>query len=88
VAGPSSRALDALAAAPELPAILAPLVDRALIAKRRRAMNDRYLERLRAVLPLGEVQLPYLFAPDFGVEPLEELSKRLEAQLSQIALAG
>lgn len=82
VAGPSARALAAL---PE-PAgddRLEPLLQRARIAHRRRAMNDRYLERLAHALPLHQVQLPYLFAPDFGAAALDELSTRLEGQLLQ-----
>ncbi len=83
VSGPSARALDLL---PETTGEgrLDPLLQRARIAQRRRALNDRYLERLRTALPLPQVQLPYLFAPDLGVEPLEELSRRLEAQLLQL----
>ncbi len=82
VTGPSARALEAL---PEdVDGRLAPLLTRARIAQRRRAINDRHLERLRTALPLPQAQLPYLFAPDFGAEAVEELSKRLEAQLAQL----
>ncbi len=83
VTGPSARALAAL---PETTddRTLDPLLHRSRIAQRRRAMNDRYLEKLAAELPLPQAQLPYLFAPDFGAEPLEELSRRLEAQLTNL----
>jgi len=78
--GPSARALEAL---PETTgdAALDPLLHRARIAMRRRRMNDRYLERLREALPLPQAQLPYLFAPRLGPDQLEDLSRRLEAQL-------
>lgn len=84
VAGPSSRALTEL---PEITgdALLDPLLIRSRIAMRRRTMNDRYLEKLRVALPLPQAQLPYLFAPQFGVEQVEDLSQRLEAQLLQLA---
>ena len=42
------------------------------------------VEKLAAALPLPQAQLPYLFAPDFGRDTVEELSRRLEAQLSQL----
>jgi hypothetical protein len=64
------------------------MLERSRIAQRRRALNDRYLERLRTALPLPQVQLPYLFAPDFGSEPLDDLSRRLEAQLLQLPLGA
>ena len=85
VTGPSSRALGLMAETTGDERI-DPLLARSRIAQRRRAINDRYLERLRTTLDLPQVQLPYLFAPNFGAEPLEELSKRLEAQLLQLPL--
>jgi hypothetical protein len=81
--GASARALEALPEETGDPA-LDPLLARARIAQRRRAMNDRYLARLRETLALPQAQLPYLFAPDFGRDTVEELSRRLEAQLSQL----
>ncbi|MSP60950.1 MAG: hypothetical protein EXR72_11515 [Myxococcales bacterium] len=85
VSGPSARALDLL---PERcdDEPLDALLQRSRIAQRRRAMNDRYLEKLRTSLPLGQAHLPYLFAPDFGAETLDDLSLRLEAQLLQLPL--
>ena len=82
VAGPSSRALLALPE-PCGDETLEPLLHRARIAQRRRAMNDRYLARLADELPLPQAQLPYLFSPDFGAAAVDDLSRRLEAQLAQ-----
>jgi anion-transporting ArsA/GET3 family ATPase len=82
--GPSARALQALPEPCDDPT-LEPLLGRARIAQRRRALNDRYLERLKEALPLPQAQLPYLFAPEFGRATVEELSRRLEAQLAQLA---
>ncbi len=79
--GPSARAVASL---PEDvgDAELQPLVVTARTAQRRRALNDRYLERLRSAIELPQVQLPYLFAPRFGYDELEELSRRLEGQVA------
>ena len=84
VAGPSHRVLADL---PEVASddLLDPLLVRARIAMRRREMNDRYLAKLASTLALPQAQLPYLFAPSFGAEQIEDLSQRLEAQLVQLA---
>ncbi len=78
--GPSARAIAAL---PESvgDSELQPLVTSARTAQRRRALNERYLERLRTELPLPQVQLPFLFKPRFGPEELDELASRLEGQV-------
>jgi anion-transporting ArsA/GET3 family ATPase len=79
--GPSARAVAAL---PEDvgDAELGPLVTSARTAQRRRALNEKYLERLRRDLPLPQVQLPFLFAPRFDFAAVEELSRRLEGQIA------
>lgn len=61
--------------------LLQPLVVAARTAQRRRALNERYLERLRRDLPLPQVHLPYLFKPHFGPEAIDELARRLEGQI-------
>lgn len=90
VTGPSARALAVLPeprgdgeAAEGTPGdeLLAPILLRARIAMRRRALNDFYLEKLAAALPLPQVQLPYLFTTEFAAAQIEDLSRRLEAQL-------
>jgi anion-transporting ArsA/GET3 family ATPase len=86
--GPSARVVDAfdedlaaMAKSDPGAAPLIPLVSAARTAKRRRELNDRYLERLARDLPLPQVQLPYLFTPRFGPEALEELARRLDGQV-------
>jgi anion-transporting ArsA/GET3 family ATPase len=83
--GVSARALHAL---PESVGdeALQPLVGTARTAERRRALNDRYLERLKSALPAPQIHLPYLFMEDFGPAAVEELGRRLEGQV--LALAG
>jgi anion-transporting ArsA/GET3 family ATPase len=78
--GVSARALAAL---PEDvgDAELVPLVASARTAARRRALNDRYLDRLRHELPQPQVHLPYLFTSDFGPKAVDDLAARLWAQL-------
>ncbi len=84
VTGVSARALAAL---PEEvgDAALQPLVTTARTEERRRALNDRYLERLRKALPLPQAHLPYLFTAEFGPKALEDLATRLELQLAALA---
>jgi anion-transporting ArsA/GET3 family ATPase len=82
--GPSAQGLHALPEVVGDPA-LQPLVTTARTAQRRRALNDRYLERLKRDLPLPQIHLPYLFREDFGFEAVEELSRRLEGQVLAVA---
>jgi hypothetical protein len=79
--GPSARALEDL---PEDAgdAELAPFLASARTAQRRRAVNDRYLERLARELPLPQIHLPYLFVPDFGPDALDDLARRLDGQVA------
>jgi len=83
VTGVSARALAAL---PEDvgDAALQPLVTAARTAERRRALNDRYLERLRREVPVPQAQLPYLFTDNFGPKAVEDLATRLEPQLAAL----
>jgi anion-transporting ArsA/GET3 family ATPase len=83
VTGPSARALAALPE-PGDDEALEPLLLRARIAMRRRALNDTYLEKLAAALPLPQAQLPYLFAPQFGAPELADLAQRLDAQIAAL----
>jgi hypothetical protein len=82
--GPSGRALHALPEEVGDPA-LQPLVTSARTAERRRALNDRYLDRLRTELQLPQAQLPYLFTSEFGPKTLEDLATRLDAQLGALS---
>jgi anion-transporting ArsA/GET3 family ATPase len=81
--GPSGRALHAL---PEDvgDAGLQPLLTSARTAERRRALNDRYLDRLKTDLPLPQAHLPYLFMAEFGPKAVEDLATRLDAQLTAL----
>jgi hypothetical protein len=81
--GVSAHALRALPEAVGDPQ-LEPLIANARTAERRRALNDRYLERLRRDLPLPQIHLPYLFTPDFGPAAIDELSRRLEGQVRSV----
>lgn len=87
VTGPSARAVESLPEDPGDPE-LEPLLTAARTAKRRRALNDRYLDRLRRDLPLPQVQLPYLFARGFGPSELEELARRMGGQVAALATSG
>jgi anion-transporting ArsA/GET3 family ATPase len=84
VTGPSAQAIHALPDDCGDPA-LQPLLTTAHTAQRRRALNDRYLERLKVDLPQPQIHLPYLFREDFGPEAIEELSRRLEGQVLAVA---
>jgi anion-transporting ArsA/GET3 family ATPase len=60
--------------------LLDAVAERARLAIRRRAMNDRYRERLLATLGPRQVDLPFLFAPEFGVREVESLAARLATE--------
>jgi anion-transporting ArsA/GET3 family ATPase len=85
--GPSARAVASMPEELGDPG-LEPLIDVARLAQRRRALNDRYLDRLRKDLPLPQVHLPYLFMPDFGPEAIDELARRLEGQVASVPEAS
>ena len=74
----------ALRDGPAADATLATLVDSARLAERRRALNDLQLEHLRRELPLPQIQLPYLFRTDFGLEAISDLADRLDGQLRNL----
>ena len=83
VTGVSARALAALPENVDDDG-LQPLVTSARTAARRRALNDRYLERLRRELPVPQAHLPYLFTSEFGPKAVEDLATRLEPQLAAL----
>lgn len=84
--GPSARAMAAFPERLDDP-VLDPLLASARTVLRRRQLNDHYIAQLRRDLPLPQVHLPYLFQPDFGVESIEDLSRRLESHLLVVAAA-
>jgi anion-transporting ArsA/GET3 family ATPase len=83
--GAPKRVLDALdsvelaGAAP----VLAPLRTRARTLRERRLLNERYLLRLDAELPVAQVHLPYVFTTDFAAADVEMLSRLLEEDLAR-----
>jgi anion-transporting ArsA/GET3 family ATPase len=79
--GVSALALEELREVREGP--LAPLLAAARLQKQRAALNEQYIAKLRADLPLRQIHLPYLFTAEFGPEAVSELSRRLEGQLDE-----
>lgn len=71
--GAAARVLDALTETNG-----DPVLTRAKLAQARRAMHDRYLERLAKELPLPRVIVPALFASTFGPAELATIAKMLE----------
>jgi anion-transporting ArsA/GET3 family ATPase len=82
--GPA-RVLDRLlaAGAAETDPLLAPIIARARMARSRRELNERYLARLAAELPLPTARLPLLFVSQFGARELEEISRLLDGEIGK-----
>ena len=49
------------------------------------AINARHLERLRVAVPMPTVELPFLFAEEFGLGEVRALLGHAEAQLTRLA---
>lgn len=58
-----------------------PYLEAGRFRLRRRQMQQRHVERLRRDLPLEQLQLPFLFAPDVGPDGSAELARRLTEAL-------
>jgi hypothetical protein len=75
---------------PDTPSGAPPLVDDALRCGREEAgwaaINRRYLDRLAAEVPMPRVELPFLFAEEFGLAEVRTLLAHAERQL--VALRG
>jgi anion-transporting ArsA/GET3 family ATPase len=82
--GAPARVLSALDAAhaAEGPGELGKLIARAHTERTRRQLNERYLAKLAADIPLSQSRLPLLFSLDFGAAETEMLSHLLEEVLS------
>lgn len=82
---PPARVLARLvdAGGAEGDAQVAPLIARARMARSRRQLNERYLARLAAELPLPTAQLPRLFVPSLGPKEMADLSRRLGAEMGK-----
>jgi anion-transporting ArsA/GET3 family ATPase len=71
------------------PAAAAPLVGDVLRCAREEAgwaaINARHLERLRVAVPMPTIELPFLFAEEFGLGEVRALLGHAEAQLTRLA---
>ncbi len=63
--------------------MLGPILVRARMARSRRALNERYLARLKEELPLPTAQLPLIFTPALGPTHVAEISRLLAAELGK-----
>lgn len=77
----AGRVLDKISVGDD--ALLAPIVARARMAHARRELNEKYLARLAAELPLPTVHLPALFVPTLGPNEIEKLSGLIAAELPE-----
>jgi anion-transporting ArsA/GET3 family ATPase len=77
--GTAARVLDGIEGA-ALPADLDAVVAAARAARARRALQEHYVARLTAELPLPQIRLPMLFAPVLGRAEALELMRLIEAQ--------
>jgi hypothetical protein len=75
--GPTERILNALGEARALPPDLAAVAAHADLARKRRRLNERYIERLARDIDAPRTELPLLFAPTLGPSELTELSALL-----------
>ena len=73
--------ITAEAATPTTDPVLGPVIDRARMARSRRALNERYLGRLREELPLPTAELPFWFAPSIGPTQVTEMARLLGQEI-------
>jgi len=57
--------------------VIGPVVTRSRMARSRRELNARYLERLASELPLPTAQLPLFFVPAIGPAQIAEMAGML-----------
>jgi anion-transporting ArsA/GET3 family ATPase len=79
---PQSKVLDALMSEGSAPTPIAHLARHADLARRRRALNERYLEQLRQTVRAPLTELPLLFVPRLGPEHVQQLSQTLERSVA------
>jgi anion-transporting ArsA/GET3 family ATPase len=53
----------------------------------RRSMQDEYLERIRTRIPLPRVEIPYVFAEDFGYDAVARIADHVEREVEGIGRA-
>jgi anion-transporting ArsA/GET3 family ATPase len=81
--GPARVLARVLEAGPLDDPMLAPVITRARMARSRRELNERYLARLTAELPLPTAQLPLFFVPAVGPAQIAEMASRLGAEMGR-----
>ncbi|NVB77355.1 MAG: ArsA family ATPase [Kofleriaceae bacterium] len=74
---PVTKVLDTLAADPALPSPLRELTEHAKLSRDRRALNERYLEELRARAKTPVHELPMMFAPALDAAHVRTLGELL-----------
>lgn len=84
----ATRVLDTISAGPVDDPALAPTVARARLARARRALNERYVAKIAADLPLPRLELPQLFVPSLGPADIDRLASMLEEQLKAESAAA
>ncbi len=77
--GAPQKVLAALRQEHGLPPLLAAVTKHAELLRQRRALNDRYLEELRAWAKAPVTELPFLFLPKLELQSLDELARPLAA---------
>jgi anion-transporting ArsA/GET3 family ATPase len=60
---------------------LAALTAHADLARQRRALNERYIQKLHRTVPAPRSELPILFVPKLGPSEIDSLSRLIEQQL-------
>jgi anion-transporting ArsA/GET3 family ATPase len=61
--------------------VLTPVLRAARLQRQRAKLNEQYVEKLRADLPLRQIHLPDLFTPEINRKAIETLADRLGEQL-------
>ncbi len=67
--------------APQLSADLAAVAQHSELARRRRQLNERYIRKLKSIVPARRSLLPLIFAPVLGREEIAALSRLVEEAL-------
>jgi hypothetical protein len=73
----ASRVLDEID-----PSALHEILGRARTARARRELNDRYLTRLLAELPMPMVKVPEMFVPTLAAPEIEKIAGLLGEHIS------
>ncbi len=60
---------------------LAALTAHAELARQRRLLNERYIQKLHRTVPARQSELPILFVPKVGPPEIDSLSRLIEKQL-------